>query len=144
MGVHRRRGARFRASLMKTWWIDRRKHRQRCNGRVTVVHVNVGRQYICRLLLHFILLRGPFPKNFPLSPRNLQHSTPPSHSTSQTHTVSPDTISNIIPYLPSSTHPESVLPFSLSHITITCKRASDTFPFLSPVRSPVVRYLSPR
>ena len=25
--------------------IDRRKHRQRCNGRVNVVHVNVGRQW---------------------------------------------------------------------------------------------------
>ena len=45
------------------------------------------------------------------------HSTPSSHTKSCTHKVSPDTIANIIPYLPPSTHPASVLP--LSHITLT-------------------------
>ena len=44
--------------MTKTWWVGRRKHRQGVLVRLTVIHAKVGRPRICRLLLHFIFLRG--------------------------------------------------------------------------------------
>ena len=38
-------------------WIGTRRHALRC-ARFTVIHVKVGRQWICRLLLPFIFLLG--------------------------------------------------------------------------------------